>query len=154
MEPADRGLDSFEIIQRWNELSPQHLKAAMTAFDTQLARTHELRMTEARLQDARARREHILFMTSMILGFVVILVLMSGAVLLGMQGQITLPAILVTLSTSMATVFVLRKHDPKQMRAVVEAQTRIARSMLGSPGGAQIAPERASDVLNPGTDPQ
>lgn len=153
LEPADRGVDSFEIIQRWNELSPEHLKAAMKAFDAQLARTHELKMTQARLQDAKARREHTLFMTSMILGFVVILVLLGGAVLLGMQGQIALPTALVTLSVSMATVFVLRRRDSKQMRAVIEAQARIAQSALGSPGGAQIASERASDILTPGTDP-
>lgn len=140
MEPSDGEMDSFAVIQRWNDLSPAHLKAAMQAFDAQLARTHELKMTQARLQDARARREHVLFMTSMILGFVVILLLMSGAVLLGMRGQIALPAILITLTTSMATVFVLRRHDPKQMRAVTEAQARIAQSALGLPGAGRLGP--------------
>jgi hypothetical protein len=154
VEPADGGMDSFAVIQRWNELSPEHLKAAMKVFDAQLARAHELKMTQTRLQDEKARREHTLFMTSMILGSVVILVLISGAFLLSMHGQIALPVGLTTLSASMATVFVLRIHDPQQMRAVIEAQARLARSAAGPTNAVRATSEPTNDALSSGADPE
>ena len=137
-EPASEKLNSLDIIQRWSELSPEHLKTAIKTLDAELSRAHELRMTKEQHQDAKARREHTLFMISMLLGFFVIIALLSGAVLLGMRGQVALPAIFTTLSATMATVFVLRKHDPQQMRAVVTAQARVARSLSATADPAGV----------------
>jgi hypothetical protein len=137
-DPAGEKLDSLEVIQRWSELAPEHLKTAIKTLDAELSRAHELRMIREKHQDAKARREHTLYMTSMLLGSFVIIALLSGAVLLGMRGQVALPSIFTTLSATMATVFVLRKHDPQQMRAVITAQARVARALSASadPTGA------------------
>lgn len=131
-EPAGENLDALEVIQRWSEVSPEHLKTVIKTLDAELSRAHELRMAREQHQDAKARREHTLYMTSMLLGAFVIIALLSGAVLLGMRGQVALPATFTTLSVTVATVFVLRKHDPRQMRAVVTAQARVARSMTAA----------------------
>lgn len=137
-ESAGEKLDSLEVIQRWSELSPEHLKTASKTLNAELSRAHELRMTKEQYQDAKARREHTLYMTSMLLGSFVIIALLSGAVLLGMRGQVALPTIFTTLSVTMATVFVLRKHDPQQMRAVITAQARVARSLSASADPASV----------------
>ncbi|MDU0293817.1 hypothetical protein [Saccharothrix longispora] len=131
-ERAGEKLDSLEVIQRWSEVSPEHLKSAIKALDSELSRAHELRMVKEQHQEAKARREHTLYMTSMLVGSLVIIALLSGAVLLATRGQVLLPTIFTTLSVTMATVFVLRKHDPQQMRAVIKAQERITRSLSAS----------------------
>jgi hypothetical protein len=98
----------------------------LEAFNLELARAHELRLAEVRREEEKERRQHRLFMTGLILGFVVVIVMSSAAVVLGMQGQPELAGVLATLTIAVATVFVLRKHDPQSVKLVSEAAIRMA----------------------------
>jgi hypothetical protein len=126
--------DGLEIAAEWAKLPAEHLKVALKALEPQLVREHEYRMAMAResnerrerqdlanlrFEEANARRAHRLHMTGMTSGFLITVSMLSGAVMVGTQGQPWLAAMLSGPSVlALATLFVLRRSDTVQAAAV------------------------------------
>lgn len=126
---------SLEIAMQWAELPAEHLKAALKALEPELARSHAMRMAEQktaerlelealRLKAAEeaARRSHTLYFTGLIAGFVLSAGMLVGSVIVGVHGQTALASVLAGPSLiALASLFVLRRTDTSQTRAVERA---------------------------------
>ncbi|MFC8780066.1 hypothetical protein [Streptomyces nigra] len=159
----------LEIAMQWAELPAEHLQVALSALEPQLKRDHELRMSQeqrdhewrmeqeqsmralrleqARLaaEDATARRAHALYLTGLIAGFVLSIGMLTGAVIVGMNDQPWLAAMLSGPSLlALATLFVLRRNDSATNQSVARAQ----RAALNA---AQPAAAPAGPPAEPGT---
>lgn len=123
--PRRPAVDPLEAAFQWSSLPPEHLRIALTALEPQLAREHEYRMEQLRLE-ARAeadRRGHVLYLGGLVAGFTIVVGMLTGAVVVGVSGQPWLAAMLAGPSVlALATLFVLRKADPAQTRAVSGSQ--------------------------------
>ncbi|MFE3738982.1 hypothetical protein [Streptomyces sp. NPDC059134] len=120
--PQPNGL---EIAMQWAELPPEHLRNALAALEPQLAREHEYRMAQDKaLQEANLlrlrlqaeeeqnRRTHNLYMVGLIAGFIIALGMLTGAVVVGVNGEPWLAASLSGPSVlALAGLFVLRKSS-------------------------------------------
>ncbi|MGW3152378.1 hypothetical protein ACWDG1_49050 [Streptomyces sp. NPDC001177] len=122
---SEREPTGLEIAMQWAELPAEHLQAALKALEPQLRREHEIRMTRMHLdaEEASALRTHRLYLFGLVAGFIVTLGMLTGAVIVGNHGQDWLAAMLSGPSVlALATVFVLRRSDAAQARAVTQAQ--------------------------------
>lgn len=136
----------FGIAKQWAELPAEHLKVALEALEPQLQREHEAQMEHMRLsaQEAEATRTHRLYLCGLIAGFVVTIGMLVGAVVVGSNNQPVLAGILSGPSViALASVFVLRRNDAAQMRAVARAHQSVLNSAT-SAGGAPAPPSSPS----------
>ncbi|WP_405476450.1 hypothetical protein [Streptomyces sp. NBC_00009] len=114
-----RQLNSLDIAMQWAALPPEHLKAALAALEPELARLHELSLLRARLEfkEAQDRRTHNLYLGGLIAGFIVVVAMLSGAVIVGINDMPWLAAMLAGPSVlSLAGLFVLRRVDSASAR--------------------------------------
>lgn len=144
-ESAGRAVSGLDIALEWAELPPEHLVAALKALEPQLAREHELKMSPARFehearmeelkfQEVQAARVHSLYLSGLIAGFVMSAGMLVGSVLLGTSGYPWLSALLAGPSLlSLAAIFVLRRNDAAQMRAVARAQQAVLNAAVPPP---------------------
>ncbi|MEU1619516.1 hypothetical protein ABZ479_19740 [Streptomyces sp. NPDC005722] len=130
---ATRHPSGLELALQWAQLPSEHLEVALKALEPQLVREHEHNMEVLRLQtqEADARRSHILYLIGLVAGFVLCAGSIAGAVTVGLAGHEWLAAMLSGPSIlALATLFVLRRTDNAQTRAVAQAQ-RQALTALG-----------------------
>ncbi|GGP40494.1 hypothetical protein GCM10010214_12360 [Streptomyces abikoensis] len=127
-------LSGLEIALEWSKLPADQLEVALKALEPQLARDHEYRMGQERqahelaLEQVRlaaeadqARRAHALYLTGLIAGFTVTIGMLTGAVIVGINNQPWLAAMLSGPSVlALATLFVLRRNDSTQTRAAAQ----------------------------------
>ncbi|MEW2086822.1 hypothetical protein [Streptomyces sp. NPDC005283] len=107
-------LTTLEIVLQWAQLPPEHLNVAMQALEPELARQHQRELEQARLEaaDAKDARVHKLYFGGLIAGFLLSTGMLTGAVVVGVNGQAWLAAMLSGPSVlSLAALFVLRKVD-------------------------------------------
>lgn len=134
----------LEIAMQWADLPAEHLQVALKALEPQLRREHELRMAEqsairqleieelrVQSRETAARRSHTLMVIGLIAGFLLSAGMLVGAVIVGREGQVGLASMLSGPSViALASLFVLRRSDAVQTRAVARAQA--ATSQTGS----------------------
>ncbi|MFI6003944.1 hypothetical protein ACIA98_26685 [Streptomyces sp. NPDC051366] len=77
---------ALDIAKQWSELPPEHLRIALRALEPQLAREHEYRMHQLRIQERRA-------LAGLVAGFALSSALLALAVVVGLQGQVMLSAV-------------------------------------------------------------
>jgi hypothetical protein len=132
----------LEIAMQWADLPVEHLQVALKALEPQLRREHELRMAEqATLQhlelervreqskETAARRSHTLMLAGLIAGFVLSAGMLVGAVVVAREGHIGLATMLAGPSViALASLFVLRRSDAGQTRAVSQSQNAAIQS--------------------------
>ncbi|MFF9753349.1 hypothetical protein [Streptomyces sp. DH20] len=137
----------LEIAMQWAELPAEHLQVALKALEPQLRREHELRMAQQaalqqleleslRLQNREksASRSHALMITGLIAGFLLSAGMLVGAVIVGMEGQVVLASMLSGPSVlALASLFVLRRSDVTQTRAVARAQAATSQAAQAPP---------------------
>lgn len=130
----------LEIALQWAELPAEHLQAALHALEPELARNHALRMAEQKTAERlelealrlkageeAARRSHSLFLTGLIAGFVLSAGMLAGAIIVGVNGHTGLASLLSGPSLiALASLFVLRRTDSNQTRAVERAQQTVS----------------------------
>ncbi|WP_382465814.1 hypothetical protein ACFIN9_26425 [Streptomyces noursei] len=124
----------LDIAMQWAELPAEHMKIALDALEPQLRREHEMRVLQQdaehklalekiKSQEAAARRSHTLYLTGLIAGFAISVAMLSGAVVVGVNGQPWLAAMLSGPGVlALATLFVLRRNERGQAQAVGAAQ--------------------------------
>jgi hypothetical protein len=132
-------------------LPAEHLKIALEALEPQLQREHEAQMEHMRLaaQESEAGRAHRLYMCGLIAGFVVTIGMLAGAVVVGSNNQPVLAGILSGPSViALASVFVLRRNDASQMRAVARAHQSVlnAATSAGAPPVPPAGPSAGGPV--------
>lgn len=132
----------LEIAMQWADLPAEHLQVALKALEPQLRREHELRMAEqsairqmeletlrAESRDAAARRSHSLMIVGLVAGFVLSAGMLAGAVVVGMSGHAVLASMLSGPSVlALASLFVLRRSDNAQTKALSRAQAAAAQA--------------------------
>ncbi|OEJ53491.1 hypothetical protein [Streptomyces agglomeratus] len=137
----------LEIAMQWADLPAEHLQVALKALEPQLRREHELRMAEqsairqmeletlrAQTRDAAARRSHSLRVVGLVAGFLLSAAMLAGAVVVGMEGHVGLASMLSGPSVlALASLFVLRRSDNAQTRAVARAQAATAQAAAPPP---------------------
>jgi hypothetical protein len=137
----------LEIAMQWAELPAEHLQVALKALEPQLRREHELRMAQQvalqqleleslRLQarEKSASRSHMLLITGLIAGFLLSAGMLTGAVIIGMEGHVALASMLSGPSVlALASLFVLRRSDVNQTRAVARAQAAASQAAQAPP---------------------
>lgn len=137
---------ALNIAMQWAELPPEHLKIALRAMEPQLVRDHELLMEQLRLS-AQAQSEgrvHRLYMGGLIAGFGVVAGMLSAAVIVGINGQAWLAAMLAGPSVlSLAGLFVLRKVDSGASRDA----SRVTRAGLNA--ASQVGPSSPVAAVPP-----
>ncbi|MFC9432091.1 hypothetical protein [Streptomyces sp. NPDC056987] len=142
-EPAaSRG--GLDIAREWANLPPDHLEIALKALGPQLERDHEYRMKVIQLEYelAGAKQTHTLYLVGLVAGFVISVGMLIGAVIVGSNDQPWLAAMLSGPSVlALTTVFVLRRSDTAQSRAVAHSQ------QLALDAAAQASPP--SPVVDP-----
>lgn len=136
----------LEIAMQWAELPVEHLQAALKALEPQLRREHEARMEREKTareielermrlaaEEAQAARTHTLYLLGLVCGFLITAGMLTGAVIVGVNDQPWLAALLAGPSVSvLAGLFVLRRNDNSQTRALLAAQ-RATLNAVGQP---------------------
>ncbi|WP_405634417.1 hypothetical protein OHB53_09550 [Streptomyces sp. NBC_00056] len=133
-------LNSLDIAMQWAELPAEHLKVALAALEPELARQYELSVLRARLehQEAQDRRTHNLYLGGLIAGFIIVVAMLTGAVIVGVNDLPWLAAMLAGPSVlSLAGLFVLRRVDSASAR---EAGRAHREALAASQPPAQPAP--------------
>ncbi|MCD9592417.1 hypothetical protein [Streptomyces sp. 8ZJF_21] len=132
----------LEIALQWAQLPPEHLEIALKALDPELARQYELQLLREKLasQEIRDRRTHSLYLGGLIAGFVIVLAMLAGAVIVGVNGLPWLSAMLAGPSVlSLAGLFVLRRVDSNSAREVTRAnRDALNLAQSPSPSGATV----------------
>ncbi|MFI1176997.1 hypothetical protein [Streptomyces melanogenes] len=137
--PSTRRSTGLDIVLQWAQLPPEHLEIALKAIEPELAREHEWRMEQARLKslDDKDRRVHALYLGGLIAGFILAAGMLTGAVLVGMNGAPWLAALLSGPSViSLAGLFLLRRVDSAHARELGRAH----RTALSGMPAQQPAP--------------
>jgi hypothetical protein len=128
-------LGGLDLARAWADVPPEHLEVALKALEPQLVRDQKYRMLRLEIQrelslrhieneESRAKRTHALYLVGLIAGFAISVGMLVGAVIVGSNGQPWLAAMLSGPSVlALATVFVLRRSDTAQSRAVARAQS-------------------------------
>ncbi|WTW95378.1 hypothetical protein OG216_19240 [Streptomycetaceae bacterium NBC_01309] len=140
-------LTGLEIALQWSQLPPEHLEIHLKALEPVLAREHELEMENARLTaaDAKDARTHKLYMGGLIAGFVLAAGMLAGAVVVGLNDQPWLAAMLSGPSVlSLAALFVLRKVDSGATRQSALAHNRALASSASPPPADPAAAQGTS----------
>ncbi|MFF3458968.1 hypothetical protein ACFYXH_32555 [Streptomyces sp. NPDC002730] len=146
-DPKPR-LTTLEIVLQWAQLPPEHLNVAMKALEPELARQHQRELEQARLEaaDAKDARAHRLYLGGLIAGFLLSTGMLTGAVVVGVNGQAWLAAMLSGPSVlSLAALFVLRKVDAGAARQ----SALLHQSALGA--GTQPGVDPALQSTPPGS---
>lgn len=147
-------LGGLEVARAWADIPVDHLEVALKALEPQLTRDHEYRTAQQRIDrelelkaievgESRAKQAHALYLSGLVAGFVITVGMLSGAVIVGSNDQPWLAAMLSGPSVlALATVFVLRRNDAAQSRAVERSQRLILDAAAQTPPTASgIAPE-------------
>jgi hypothetical protein len=114
----------MNIASQWAELPPEHLKIALEALEPSLQRAHTERMERMRLQHARF---------GLSAGFALALVMLTGGVIVGLDGHLWLAGVLTGPSLlALTKVFVLNRSDAQDMGAV--SQVVQAAHAVADPG--------------------
>lgn len=121
-----------EIAAEWAKLPPEHLQIALTALNPQLEREHLAKIEQMRIsaQSAQEIRQFRVQVYSLAAGFFLSLVMLGAAVYVAVNGQAWLalafsgPSLL-----ALTKIFVLRRSDSTDMRAMVSSQ-RAAASLV------------------------
>ncbi|GAB1824665.1 hypothetical protein HerbRD11066_78310 [Herbidospora sp. RD11066] len=123
---------SLEIALEWSKLPPRHLEVALKALNPQLEREHQLRLLQLQLeaQEKKESRKHAMHMVSIGVGCLVALAMLGAAVVLGINDQPWLAAILAGPSVlALVKVFVLRRTDPVDMEKLFRSQRAVLSAM-------------------------
>ncbi|WP_436749189.1 hypothetical protein [Streptomyces sp. URMC 129] len=94
-------------------------------------------MQESKRLEVQAARAHRLYLLGLVAGFIIGAGMLVGAVVLGTAGQPWLSAMFAGPSLlALVTIFVLRRNDGAQAKAV-ERASRAAANTAGQPAPAQ-----------------
>lgn len=144
MEPESSSPSaSLEIlIKAMAELPPDRFELALKAVEAELARIHtqmdhdhalRMKREDNRIVDAANARAHALFVWGLIAGFVLSAGMVTASVIVGLQGHIWLTALLSGPSVIvLASLFVLRRLETKQLSIVSRAQSSTLAEAAGS----------------------
>ncbi|WP_316759963.1 hypothetical protein [Streptomyces herbicida] len=134
-------MTGIEIATEWAKLPPEHLQVALKALNPQLEREHLARIEQMRIsaQNTQCLRQFRIQVYSLWAGFFLSLVMLGAAVFVGVNNQPWLalgfsgPSLL-----ALTKIFVLRRSDSYDMRAMVSSQ-RAASSLIppDTTGGSQ-----------------
>jgi hypothetical protein len=136
---------ALEIALQWSQLPPEHLEIALRAMEPQLARDHDLKMEKLRLaaENKREARTQTLYIAGLAAGFVIVVGMLGSAVIVGINGQPWLAAMLAGPSViSLAGLFVLRRVDSTAARGAART-TRSALNAVYQPSGPAPTPVAA-----------
>ncbi|MCX5269966.1 hypothetical protein [Streptomyces sp. NBC_00199] len=133
------------IARQWAELPPEHLTAAMKAMEPELRRGNRERMARMKLQDiadARAheerqqQRQHRQHAAELTVGAVVALAMLAGGVYVAPESWWLSTLLCGPSLLALAKVFILRRSDPDDMKAVAGA-ARTSTNAAGQAGSQQ-----------------
>ncbi|MFF3710867.1 hypothetical protein [Streptomyces phaeochromogenes] len=128
--PAPRESDpilsaGLEIARRWGQVSDaDQLKVALNALEPELQREHEFRMKQLEQTGARDKRAHRLKMTSLIVGALVSIGMLTGGVYVAKDAWWLATLLCGPSLISMAVIIILRRHDAKAAKVVADAARR------------------------------
>lgn len=155
-EPGEvaASLGGLEIARAWADVPADHLEVALKALEPQLVRDREYRTAQQQIDrelqlramdvaENRARQSHALYLSGLVAGFVITVGMLAGAVIVGSDDQPWLAAMLSGPSVlALATIFVLRRSDAAQSRAVARGQRSVLDVLAPTPPtSTAVAPE-------------
>ena len=144
-DPADATerppVTGIEIATEWAKLPPEHLQVALKALNPQLEREHVARIEQMRIsaQSTQDLRQFRIQVYSLWAGFFLSLVMLGAAVFVAVNDQ---PWLALAFSgpslLALTKIFVLRRSDSYDMRAMISSQ-RAAASLVppDAPTGSQ-----------------
>ncbi|MFF4772538.1 hypothetical protein ACFY05_06735 [Microtetraspora fusca] len=111
----------LEIAMQWAQLPPEHLQLALKALEPQLKREHAYRMEALRIQQEHAqravRRKYAIYLTTLVGGFVIIVGLLVGGVITGINEE---PWLAIALSSpslvALISIFALLRSSGEELR--------------------------------------
>lgn len=143
-DTAERtSVTGIEIATEWAALPPEHLAMALKALNPQLEREHKARIEQMRIsaQGAKEMREFKFQIYSLCAGLIISLVMLGAAIYVATNDQ---PWLALAFSgpslLALAKIFVLRRSDADDMRAVTRGQQTAASLVPPDPapsGGSQ-----------------
>lgn len=151
-------LGGLEVARAWADVPVEHLEVALKALEPQLLRDHEYRMAQQQIDrelklkameavEIRAKRAHALYLAGLVAGFIITVGMLTGAVIVGSNDQPWLAAMLSGPSVlALATVFVLRRNDTTQSRAVARNQRLALNAATQTPPSTPAVTAEAGTV--------
>lgn len=135
-------MTGIEIATEWAKLPPEHLQVALKALNPQLEREHLARVEQMRIsaQNAQDLRQFRIQVYSLWAGFCLSLVMLGAAVFVAVNDQAWLalafsgPSLL-----ALTKIFVLRRSDSNDIRAMVSSQRAAASLVPPDPAGGSQA---------------
>lgn len=114
---------ALEIAKKWSKIPSEHLEIALKALEPELQREHQRRLAEQRQIERDAQRKHVRYLCGLWAGLSLAVVMLTVGVILAIYGLLW-PALLCTGPSlvAMAKIFVLRRSDPEDIRAVGQMQ--------------------------------
>ncbi|KOY59061.1 MULTISPECIES: hypothetical protein [unclassified Streptomyces] len=112
-----RSQTALDFAKQWSQLPPEHLRIALRALEPQLAREHEYRMHQLRIEQRRA-------LAGLVAGFALSAALLALAVVVGLQGQVVLSALLAGPSIVAMGRFLVTRQDRTRPTPSTPPQTR------------------------------
>ncbi|MDH2388183.1 hypothetical protein QCN29_05135 [Streptomyces sp. HNM0663] len=118
----------LEIAMKWGQAlgGPEQLKVALEALEPQLKREHQLHLKQLdiRAKQAERRYQHRFRMTSLIVGAVMSVAMLSGGVYVAKDAWWLSTLLCGPSMIGMALIIILRRHDANAMKAISEAARR------------------------------
>lgn len=113
---------ALQIAQTWAQVPPEHLQTALQALEPEFQREHEHRMEILRQAEEGERRRHVQYLCGLGAGFVIAMGMLTGAVVVGINGQPWLAALLTGPSLiALAKLFVIRRADAADTKLITQA---------------------------------
>ncbi|MGW2707220.1 hypothetical protein [Streptomyces sp. NPDC001340] len=133
MNDDDAELRAMRIARQWAEVPPEHMRIALEALEPSLQRAHAERMERMRLQHARF---------GLSAGFALALVMLTGGVIVGVDGQLWLAGVLTGPSLlALTKVFVLNRSDIQDMKAISQVSQASPVADPGAVSGGTGVPQ-------------
>ncbi|WP_406452244.1 hypothetical protein OG782_18235 [Streptomyces sp. NBC_00876] len=144
----------LDIAARWGDaLGPEQLQLALKALEPQLKREHEIRMKQLdnlraqaeraatlekaagdrNVRDAERRRNHVYRMSGLVAGVALSLALLGAGVVVAPEQPWLAAGLCGPSLLALVKVFVLRRSDPSDMKAVERAARESAAASAPPP---------------------
>ncbi|MER6299144.1 hypothetical protein ABT247_06145 [Kitasatospora sp. NPDC001539] len=120
---------ALEIAKAWAGLPIETFQAALAALEPQLVREHDLRILEQRRIEQEGQRKHRLAAIGLFIGSIIAIISIGAAIYFGIsQNFWAMALVLGPTAFVMIKVFVLRKSDPEDARALTAVFKGVGRA--------------------------
>jgi hypothetical protein len=135
---------AVQIARMWARVPAEHLEIALKALEPELQREHERQLEILRHENAyrlealeqekeTSRQRHLRYLCGLWAGFTTAIGMLTGAIAVGVHGQLWLAALLTGPSLiALAKIFVLRRSDRTDVPQFRSESDRCASERLES----------------------